>query len=143
MIEFKDQLEQILEEQIETGDPCEDLISIATELMDQISNLQKSLDDAQLQLRNIVEKLNCTLGMEIRKKQPKMHISLDNNSCTCGYKSKDLSCKPNLENGRWEIGGRLGRGFVKNFPQSTKLTSDVKPLANSVVTFFKKHYRTL
>lgn len=141
MNNFEDKLQIVLEEQ--EIDVQEDIVNIARELLDQIDELQITLQNTQTQLAHIIEKLNGTLGMEIRKRQPKMHITISDGTCKCGYYSGDMYCKPDLTRGRWEIGGRFGRNFIRNNPHVTRLTGDVAPLAQSITDFFQKHYKSL
>ena len=127
----------------QSGKPEEDLLQIAQEIAHEISEMEIKLKDSKIKLNEIVEKLNTMLGGEIRKNHPKMEVMLKGGNCICGYRSRDLSCKPNLQTGRWEVGGRLGRSFLSHYPQMAKLSSDVVPLAQSIIEFFKKHYRSL
>lgn len=142
---FYEQLDSTLQEALceNTDTAAEDLISIAKEIEHQITELEQSLQDSKKQLQHIIERLNSNLGMEIRKLQPKMSIGISGGACTCGYKSRDLKCVPDLGEGRWNIGGRLGRGFVKKNPHVTRLSSDVGQLANAIVSYFRNYYRTL
>jgi len=121
----------------------QDLIDTSTELLSNITQMKKSIEQAELQISHILEELNSSLGREIRKIQPKMDINLRNGSCGCGYLSKDIVCKPDMNRKIWTISGRLGNGFRKNHPELMKLSSNMQPLAQAIVNFFKRHYRSL
>ena len=121
----------------------QDLMDTATELLSNITQMKKSIEQSELQISHILEELNSSLGREIRKMQPKMNVNLANGSCGCGYHSKDIVCKPDLQKKIWVISGRLGNGFKRTYPESQKLTSDMRPMAQSMIDYFKKYYRSL
>lgn len=121
----------------------QDLVNVASELLDNISQLEKSVEDAKLKVSHILEELTSSLGREIRKIQPKMNISLKNGACGCGYHSRDISCKPDLSRKVWVVSGRLGNGFKRTYPEVLKLSSDMRPIAQAIVEYFKKYYRSL
>ena len=121
----------------------QDLISIAGELMNNVSRMKQDIEKAELQLTHILEELNSSLGREVRKIQPKMAIGLKNGNCSCGYQSRDIVCKPNIQRGIWQVSGRLANGFRRNCPEVLHLSHDVTPLAKAITTYFKKYYRTL
>jgi hypothetical protein len=124
-------------------DATTDIISIAQELMHNISQMKQDIEKAEVQMTHILEELNSSLGREIRKIQPKMAISLRNGMCGCGYQSKDIECRPDIENGIWVVRGRLGNGLKRNYPEVLRLNHDVTPLARAITSYFKKHYRSL
>lgn len=140
---FKMHLEAVLAEQVDGKAIQQDLVSIASELRSSISQWKRDIEDAELRINHILEELNSSLGREIRKIQPKMAISLRNGSCTCGYRSRDLSCRPDLDKGIWQIGGALGGGFRRKRPEMLRLSHDMAPLARAIVDHFKRRYRTL
>jgi len=144
MLKIQDILDDIhLNEQIDDGSAAKDLLQIAQEISHEITEMEMKLKNSKVRLNEITERLNSMLGGEIRRIHPKMEVMLKGGNCTCGYRSKDLSCRPNLQTGRWEIGGRLGRNFLTNYPQMAKLSTDVSPLAKTIIDFFKKYYRSL
>ena len=121
----------------------QDLIDTATELLSNITQMKKSIEQSELQITHILEELNSSLGREVRKMQPKMNVNLTNGSCGCGYHSKDIICKPDLQKKIWLISGRLGNGFKRTYPEAQKLSSNTQPLAQSMIDYFKKYYRSL
>jgi hypothetical protein len=143
MGKFKMHLDAVLAEQLDDTSVQKDLVSIASELKSAISQWKSEIENAELRINHILEELNSSLGREIRKIQPKMAISLRNGACTCGYRSRDLSCKPDLDKGIWQIGGALGGGFRRRRPEALRLSHDLKPLAQAVVDHFRNYYRTL
>lgn len=141
---FEYRIEEIISEQFETPVQArEDVLSVARHILDQVSDLQIKVQDAEKQIAHLVEQLNAALGMSIRKKQPKLMISHKNGACTCGYHSRDLVCAPDFKRKMWKVDGKLGRSFVRNYPQVIRLDNDVEPMADAVVDFFKRFYRTL
>lgn len=137
-------IDEAIAEQLETPVQAErDVLSIARQILDQVEDFELKVGDANTQIAHLVEQLNAALGMAIRKKQPKLMISHKNGACTCGYHSRDLMCSPDFKNKMWKVDGKLGRSFTRNYPQVIRLDNDVEPMANAVVDFFKRFYRTL
>jgi hypothetical protein len=120
-----------------------DLIEIATQLQDQISNHKKSLEDAELQLNNIIEQLNTKLGWEIRRRQPKLMVTHRGGNCNAGYYSQNLSCRPDLASKSWVVAGPLSKKFASEYPDSLSLSNTPSDLADSIVKFFTGRFKTL
>lgn len=135
--------EELGADSVDVSEIKQDLVNIATELLKNISDMETNIDNAKLQITHIIEELNSSLGREIRKMQPKMAISLRNGSCSCGYHSRDMVCRPDIERGIWNISGRLGNGFRRAHPEQLQLKSDMRPLAGAIIDYFKKYYRSL
>lgn len=121
----------------------EELLHSAEELLNQVTEMEKSLENSRLQLTNLIERLNADLGTAIRQRQPKMKISHHNGTCSCGYLSRDINCKPDFQKKIWVVDGRLGRGFNKRYPQALHLGGGVGNFADAIVNYFKQYYRTL
>jgi hypothetical protein len=120
-----------------------DLLSIASELLSQVSELKIKLTDTETQIEHLIEKLNAELGVAIRQRHPRLTVLHRNGECACGYRSKDLICRPDLQRKTWVINGRLGHGFGRQHPNLLQLSSDVNPLADAIVDYFKHQYITL
>jgi hypothetical protein len=120
-----------------------DIIQIACQLQDTIATHKRGLEDAEIQLQNIVEQLNTKLGWEIRKRQPKLMIAHRDGTCNAGYYSNNLQFRPDLAGKVWNVDGPQARMFRREFEHSLPLTNDLGGLADSVVKFFKTRYKTL
>jgi len=142
MMDLEYRLDAVLKEETEEAN-AQDLALLAKEVLAQIQDLETKLQGARTQLVHIIERLNGELGTEIRKRQNKIGVSHRDGSCTCGYRSRDLVCRPDLQAGKWSIGGRMGRSFLRHHPEVVHLHGDVGPLADAIVGFFKRYYRTL
>lgn len=140
---FQLHLTNVLSEELGTEELRQDLINLASELRDNISKWKVDIEDAELRINHILEELNSSLGREIRKIQPKMDIGLRNGACACGYRSRDVICKPDLDKGIWQVSGRLGGPIRRGRPECLRLANDTSGLARAIVDTFKKHYRTL
>lgn len=144
MTKFERHLDTVIAEELgEETSVQTDLVNTARELLDNISRMKQDIEQAELQLAHILEELNSALGREVRKMEPKMNIGLRNGTCSCGYQSRDLICKPDVQKGVWVITGRLGNSLRRNFPETLRLGHDVTPLASAIMNSFKRHYRTL
>ena len=139
---FRHKLDEAITEAIER-DTSRDTLALATELLDNIGRYENDIKSAKQQISHLIEQINASLGMEIRKRQPKMMVAHRNGSCSCGYRSNDLTMQPDLSNKCWSIGGTLGSRFVRRYPQILRLDGDVNQIADAITDFFKQHYRTL
>jgi alanine-alpha-ketoisovalerate/valine-pyruvate aminotransferase len=120
-----------------------DLLEIAAQLQENIGRYKRDLQDAEMQLDNIVEQLNTKLGWEIRKRQPKMMIAHKNGKCHAGYFSQNLALRPNLQTKEWAAEGPLAKKFITENPDTLALSSDPAALADAIVKFFTGRFRTL
>jgi hypothetical protein len=144
MTKFERHLDTVIAEKF--GDEISaqtDLVNTARELLSSIGKMKQDMEQAELQLAHILEELNSALGREVRKLEPKMRIGLHNGTCSCGYHSRDLVCRPDIQKGTWIITGRLGNNLKRSFPETLRLGHDVTPLASAIMNSFKKYYRTL
>lgn len=145
-MDFRNRLDSVIREQVE-AEPVsqvqESLLDLAAQLRDQISDLKIKITDSEKQLSHIIEQLNANLGIAIRKRQPKLSIGHHNGKCSCGYKSRDLICTPDFEKKIWVVDGRLGRGFKRTCPKALGLSTDVDPLADAIVDYFRRYFRSL
>jgi hypothetical protein len=145
---FARKIDLMLEENLGIAPPepakPTDLIEIAMQLQETISKLQRDMNDTQIQITNIIEQLNASLGSEIRKRRPELWTTLKNGNCVAGYRTKQLVARPDLQKKSWMIDGPLSRHFVRHAPASSlELTSDVGPLADAVSNFFTEYYKSI
>jgi hypothetical protein len=121
-----------------------DLIEIAIQMQETIAKFQRDMHDTQIQINNIVEQLNSNLGVEIRRRQPKLTTSLKDGNCIAGYRTKQLITRPDLVNKCWRVDGPLGRHFARHAPANVlELDSDVRPLADAISNFFNDYYKSI
>jgi hypothetical protein len=142
--EFQDKFQVVLEdEKLETSQAANDLLAIATQLQDAITQHKRALDDAETQLANIIEQLNTKLGFEIRQREPKLMVTHGNGCCNAGYYSKNLGFRPDLNNRTWRVDGPMSRSFRREYPQALQLRGTSDLLADAVIDFFKRQFKTL
>ena len=114
------------------------------DLLNELREAQQLASDLELRISHLVEQLVANLGAEIRKKQPKLDVGLRNGQAHCGYRSRSIVCKPDINKGTWEISGTpFANNFNKTYPHLSKMSDDVSPLAHAIADFFTKRYRTL
>ena len=142
---FEDKFKVVLEDepQAEVAQAANDLLAIATQLQDAISQHKRALEDAELQLNNIIEQLNTKLGFEIRQREPKLMVTQHGGACNAGYYSKNLGFKPDLNNRNWRVDGPMSRSFRREYPQALQLRGTSDLLADAVIDFFKRQFKTL
>lgn len=114
------------------------------DLVSELREAQQLVSDLELRINHIVEQLVANLGAEVRKRQPKLDVGLRNGHAHCGYRSRSIMCRPDVQNGKWEIsGGPFAKSFSNTYPHLSKMGDDVSPLAHAIADFFSKRYRTL
>lgn len=137
-------MENIINEAVEDLDPQDDHLINARDILNQIKDAEQMIADLQMRLAHLREQLMAELGSEIRKRQPKMSIGLDNGRCRAGYRSMALDIKPDIEQGVWQIeGGPVARRFVKKFPHVTRMGGGVSSLADAIADYFNSNYKSL
>jgi hypothetical protein len=157
MKRFQNRLDTLLEDEVGISPPpgqeqsaeqsvsqvANDLIEIACQLQDTISTHKRGLQDAEIQLQNLVEQLNTKLGWEIRRRQPKLMIAHKGGTCCAGYYSNNIHFKPDLQTKSWSVDGPQAGMFKREFEGSLPLNNDLGGLADAVVKFFRQRYKTL
>ena len=118
--------------------------------LDLISELRKDLQDAQdrvteikMSLRHAIEEYNVELAKSLRKRLPQLSVNLSDGRCSAGYRSTNLSCKPDLEKQMWVFDGNPhGRRFMRQNGHALNLSNQVGPLVDAMVKYFGR-YKTL
>lgn len=140
MGEFDTVIDNSIENALGSGSQFEQARSI----INQIKDAEQLIEDLRMRLSHLTEQLMATLGSEIRKQQPGLDIRLANGQCNCGYRSRYIICRPNLDEGKWEIfGSPFARSFVNRNPHLVKMSEDISPLAGAIADHFSSRYRTL
>ena len=136
-------MDAIISEAIEQSDNSSYHLQ-ARDVLREIKDAEKIIADLQMRIVHLKETIISSLGSEIRQRQPKMSIGLNNGTCRAGYRSMGIDVKPDLEKGLWIIdGGRSARRFVKRYPHLSKMTDDMKPLAHAIADYFADYYKSL
>ena len=116
----------------------------ARDLLTQVKDTEQIIQDLQLRISHLKEQLISSLGSEVRKRQPKLEIGLQNGTCSTGYRSKRIMCKPDFEKGTWNISGSpFAAKFARTYPHLSKMSDDLGPLAHAIADYFNDRYRTL
>jgi len=118
--------------------------------MDHIREIKRELQSAsdrvaelQMELRHAKEELNIELAKSLRKRMPKASIRLDDEGCSVGYRSTNLSCRPDVDNGIWAFEqNKYGKSFTRRFGPALQLNNKIDPLADAIVQYFSR-YKTL
>lgn len=118
--------------------------SMATDVLRQLEDMQRSMEDLNTRIRHLTEQIMSNLGTEIRKRHPKLDVNLSNGRCNVGYRSRTMSCAPDLGKRTWSIGGSpFARKFCKMHNYLLPLEDDVVPLAHAIADYFTKNYKSL
>jgi len=141
---------KVLNETIEGDLPPEpgfqggNLIQNAFQILDELQQAKAQLDEINAKLNSLTERINASLAAEIRQLQPKLPINLADGCCSVGYRSSNLSVRPDLNSKRWVIdtGSRFGRRFARENGHLVGMDS-VQPLAKAIVSYFGNRYRSL
>lgn len=102
-----------------------------------VLNLQSTLQHA-------LESLNAQLAVEVRKRMPKLSVSLAQHKTEIRYRSKALICWPNVDRDVWEVEpNETGRYFMRAHSADLKLSDDTSEFAELITEFFSNNYKTL
>lgn len=120
------------------------LLQDAYAILDELNQTQERLNDISFRMNGVIEQINAALASEIRQIQPKLPISLNGGRCCVGYRSSNLSMKPDLSKKQWafDTSNKCGRHFVRDHSHLTHM-GDIQPLAKAIVGFFNGRYRSL
>jgi hypothetical protein len=139
---ISNRLDAIFEEASAGANPIE----AAMEIVRKLDAAKQLVLDLQNQLDISRKGMSGNLALGIRRRHPSFNIGVDNDGCKVGYRSKYLLFRPDISNGVWAVSSpddKFLRKFTGNNPQAIVLRSDITPLADAVVTYFRNHYKTL
>ncbi|MHA2065996.1 MAG: hypothetical protein ACXABY_16615 [Candidatus Thorarchaeota archaeon] len=115
--------------------------------LDLIHELRRDLQDAQdrvaeiqMGLRHAIEEYNVELAKSLRKRLPQISVNLSDGRCSAGYRSTNLSCKPDLEKQMWVFDGNPhGRRFMRQNGPALNLSNQIDPLVDAMVKYFGRY----
>jgi len=114
------------------------------EIRKEIDDAEIHLDELRMHLRHAIEEYNAALAMALRKRVPRLSVSLDNGRCNTAYRSTNLSCWPDVNNGHWQFEpNRFGRSFMRRNAHLLPLSNQIDPLVDAIVNYFAGRYRTV
>ena len=138
------QFQKTLDEALESIETEEDRIIRIRQLQEQMSQLEQQITGLKQQMQQEMEGLLGELAVSIRNRVPGISVGLDGGRCHVKHMANNLSFKPNLEGGTWDVEpNKSGRRFNKHHGHALGLKHDVGPLADAASGFFKKRYRRL
>lgn len=138
--------DELLNEELENlaiGPEAKTKFELVKEIAKELGDAKQRVRELEDQFQRTVDELNFQLGMSIRQRAPKLAVNLNGGSCQVGYKSRALSCRPDIDRWVWvfeptEWGRRFNRTYGPNFP-----LDDVSKLADLIQAFFQGRFKTL
>ena len=142
MPEFDKVLTEALEEQevpVEQTGPYTDIRG----LMMQFKDMQQTMSDLQLQIDHAIDQMNMSVGLEMKKRHPKMVVSNRGRQCKVGHPkhNKYVSLTPDLENGKWSVEGPLADKINDKFSNALEMGDDLAPIAHLIADMLKDEYK--
>jgi hypothetical protein len=121
---------------------------------DLLSNLSRSITEiveAEAQIRTmkdnlevLIDEMMAKLSLEVRKRMPKLNVSISSGRCDIRYKAKSIVIKPNLNKMSWSIDPNdMGREFLRSFKDEFKISNSFSAIADAIIDYFSGRYKTL
>jgi len=140
----KSHFEEILEEQLQSIGTEADRIARINQIREQISQLETQIGELNRQLAQESEALNGDLAVAVRKMLPGLAVSLNDGQCNIKHRSNSLAFRPDFSASMWNVEPNVsGRRFRKHHGHVMNLKHDVGPLADNIVSYFRKRYKRL
>ena len=133
---------EVLNEQLESfsDQDVSGKYDLIIQLQKELQDAQDVVADAQMKFRHAVEDYNVELARSLRKKLPQLAVNLSDGRCSAGYKSTNLSCKPDFANHMWVFDGSPhGRRFVRQNGHALNLSNQFGPLVDAMVKYFSRY----
>jgi hypothetical protein len=136
--------EKVLNEQLDTlplGSPeAQGKLDLIRDLQKELQNAMERVAELQMEIQHTTEELNIELAKSLRRRLPKVGVSLNGGNCSAAYKSTNLSCRPDLENGIWAFEpNKHGRSFTRRYGPALNLHNKVGPLADAMAQYFSRY----
>lgn len=135
--------EKVLNEQLDSlqlAPAAQGKLDLIRELERELGSALERVAELQMEIRHASEELNIELAKGLRKRLPKVGVKLDGGRCSMGYKSTNLSCWPDLDNGIWAFEpNKHGRTFMRRHGPALRLHNKVEPLADAIAAYFGRY----
>ncbi len=108
------------------------------------ADLQSQLENSKDEISVLFDELMSKLVLSVRKRMPKLSISVSSNRCDIRYKSKAVILIPNLNKLEWSVEPNdMGKEFMKVFSNTFKMSDNMSDIADAIVDYFTGRYKTL
>jgi hypothetical protein len=119
-------------------------LDLVLETQKELQDAQARVEELQTSLAQAIEDYNFTLGVALRKRMPRVSVDFNNGKCSTRYRSTNLSCKPDLASGLWSFDqNNHGKTFTRRNGHALRLSNQVDPLVDAIVSYLTGRYRTL
>lgn len=133
---------KILDEQLDNfnSSDIQGKYDLICELRQELQDAKDRVAELQMNLRHAIEEYNVELAKSLRKRLPQLTVNLSDGRCSAGYRSTNLSCKPDLEKQMWVFDGNPhGRRFMRQNGHALNLSNQIDPLVNAMVKYFGRY----
>jgi len=139
MKEFGDALNEQLDSFNGPGD-AKGKYDLIIELSKELQDAKDRVTELEMHVRHATEEYNIELAKGLRKRLPQLMVNLGDGRMSAGYRSTNLSCKPDLEKAMWVFdGNQHGRRFMRNNGHALNLSNQVDPLVDAMVKYFSRY----
>lgn len=142
---MKKKFDVLLNEQLDNMDTAElkSQYEVIKEITRDLAEARGRVVELETQLNQAVEELNFQLGLAVRKQLPKLGVNLDNGRCNINYRTRNLSCRPDLDRDIWvlepnDFGKRFSRVHGNTIP-----LNDINRFAKMIAGHYQGRYKTL
>lgn len=137
---FLENLDSALEEVNMSHVHCDNI----EQHVSKINDLRDQVKDAEIELREAIDKMCADISIEIRQLNPSLKVMIKTNYLDVIYRSRLLSCKVLPYENCWSFDSTdFGRRFTKRYPQCCRLNYPINELAGCICDFFRSHFRSL
>lgn len=114
------------------------------DIIDVISDRKREILDYEKELLSVIDSLCAEFATAIRALQPRLVVTIQNNGCTVGYRTKVINCKVEPYKKSWDFAvNDFGASFAKRNPTCTRLDTPIPELAKCMVDYFNNHFASL
>lgn len=121
------------------------LVGECERLCGELDDLRVRAQEVKLRIASLGVKLCARLGVEVRKKFPKLYVHINRGSIRVGYRSKFLLLRPDVAGHVWDVDGdgKFVRGFLNDYRKYLLLYSDMGLLVDAIGSHFGSSFKTL
>ncbi len=112
----------------------------------EIEKARLRIKKLQLYLQSLNDRMCAELALKIRRKQPRLNISINKDGCKIAYKTKLLLLKPDMNKNIWQIKSNVtsfARSFLANYASKTRISNDNSGLVDAIVAYFADSFKSI
>jgi hypothetical protein len=109
-----------------------------------IKEKELELNNMRRELLSAIDSLCAELAKSIRNKQPQLTVTIRDNGCVVGYRSKYIICEVDPYSKGWKFDSTpFGLSFLRRNPDCKNLNRQINDLSERIVNHFNNHFISL